>query len=76
MKTEPIKLLWTGGFDSTFRILYILVVEKKHVQPYYIIDLLVDRYKSQEISLNEYLAHLKLLSEQFKDPISVDYEIV
>lgn len=38
MKTEPIKLLWTGGFDSTFRILYILVVEKKHVQPYYIID--------------------------------------
>jgi len=38
MKTEPIKLFWTWGWDSTFRLLYILVVEKKHVQPYYIID--------------------------------------
>ena len=45
-------------------------------KPYYTIELLVKRYKNQEISLNEYLAHLKLLTEQFKDPISVDYEIV
>ncbi|MHA2123236.1 MAG: hypothetical protein ACW990_18720, partial [Promethearchaeota archaeon] len=45
-------------------------------KPYYIIDLLVKRYKNQEMSLNEYLAHLKLLTEHFKDPISIDYEIV
>ncbi|MHA1915058.1 MAG: hypothetical protein ACW97V_11900, partial [Promethearchaeota archaeon] len=31
-------------------------------KPYYIIDLLVKRYKNQEMSLNEYLAHLKLLT--------------
>lgn len=35
---KPIKLLWTGGFDSTFRLLHILVVEKKYVQPYYVVD--------------------------------------
>ncbi|MHA2185459.1 MAG: hypothetical protein ACXAAI_10710 [Promethearchaeota archaeon] len=45
-------------------------------KPYFIIDLLVKRYRNQEMSLNEYLAHLKLLSEHFKDPKYVDYEIV
>ena len=34
----PINILWTGGWDSTFRLLYIVLVEKKAVQPYYIID--------------------------------------
>jgi len=33
-----INLLWTGGWDSTFRLLYLLLVERKLVQPYYIID--------------------------------------
>jgi hypothetical protein len=45
-------------------------------KPYYIIDLIIQRYKNQEMSLNEYLAHLKLLTERFKDPLSADYEIV
>jgi len=31
-----IKLLWTGGWDSTFRLLQIVLVEKSEVQPYYI----------------------------------------
>ena len=30
-------LLWTGGWDSTFRLLQLVVEEKKAVQPYYII---------------------------------------
>ncbi|HSJ66208.1 MAG TPA: hypothetical protein VK921_00960 [Anditalea sp.] len=34
----PINLLWTGGWDSTFRLLQILVDYKQKVQPYYIID--------------------------------------
>ena len=33
-----VNIFWTGGWDSTFRILQLLVVEKKTVQPYYIID--------------------------------------
>ena len=45
-------------------------------KPDYIIKKLVERYQEQEISLNEYLAHLKLLSEQSGDPLSLDYEIV
>jgi hypothetical protein len=35
---EAVNLLWTGGWDSTFRLLQLLLVYKKKVQPYYIID--------------------------------------
>ncbi|MHA1987490.1 MAG: hypothetical protein ACW98D_12705 [Promethearchaeota archaeon] len=44
--------------------------------PYYIIEKLVERYRKREISLNEYLTHLKLLSEQMRDKLTIDYEIV
>jgi len=30
------KLLWTGGWDSTFRLLQVLLLNKEIVQPYYI----------------------------------------
>ena len=33
-----INLLWTGGWDSTFRLLQLILMEKKKVQPYYIMD--------------------------------------
>lgn len=36
-------LLWTGGWDSTFRLLSLLLGEQREVQPYYIIDSL--RYR-------------------------------
>jgi len=45
-------------------------------KPYFIIERLVERYKNQDISLNEYLTHLKLLNEHKKSPTSIDYEIV
>ena len=32
-------MLWTGGWDSTFRLLQLILVEKKTVKPYYLIDL-------------------------------------
>lgn len=35
---KPINLLWTGGWDSSFRLLELALVHKKMVQPYYIID--------------------------------------
>lgn len=37
-KSNPVSLLWTGGWDSTFRLLQLLLQEKTYVQPYYIID--------------------------------------
>ena len=39
MKSNEItNLLWTGGRDSTFRLLFLLLVKHRHVQLYYIID--------------------------------------
>jgi hypothetical protein len=35
---SPVLLLWTGGWDSTFRLLTILLVEGRAVQPFYVID--------------------------------------
>jgi len=35
---RAVTLFWTGGWDSTFRLLYLLLVLKRQVQPYYLID--------------------------------------
>jgi len=35
---ESIYLLWTGGFDSTYQLLNLLIVEHRKVIPFYIID--------------------------------------
>jgi 7-cyano-7-deazaguanine synthase in queuosine biosynthesis len=35
--SNPTHLLWTGGWDSTFRLLQLLFVEKKVVKPHYIV---------------------------------------
>jgi hypothetical protein len=45
--------------------------------PYYVIEKLLKRYKSQELSLNEFLTHLELLTELYKKNTSlIDYEII
>lgn len=31
-------ILWTGGYDSTFRVLYSIIVDKVEVVPHYLID--------------------------------------
>ncbi|MCJ7695153.1 MAG: hypothetical protein MUO40_06965 [Anaerolineaceae bacterium] len=33
-----VNLLWSGGWDSTFRLLQLVLKEKEVVQPYYLID--------------------------------------
>jgi hypothetical protein len=35
---DVIKVLWTGGWDSTYRLLEALLIEGRPVQPYYIVD--------------------------------------
>jgi hypothetical protein len=35
---EITNILWTGGWDSTFRLLDLLMIKEKSVQPWYIID--------------------------------------
>lgn len=36
--SDPIRLLWTGGWDSTYRLLILALVEDREVQPIYVID--------------------------------------
>jgi len=35
---KPVNLFWTGGWDSSFRLLQLVLVEMRKVQPYYLID--------------------------------------
>lgn len=35
---RPVRLLWTGGWDSTFRLMMLVLVHEQPVQPYYLID--------------------------------------
>jgi len=37
-RASKINLFWTGGWDSTFRLLWILLKEREIVQTFYIID--------------------------------------
>ncbi|MCI9844939.1 hypothetical protein [Flavobacterium pectinovorum] len=53
-------LLWTSGWDSTFRLLQIILVEKEAVQPIYIID------KTRR-SLNKELDSIKRIQEKIKE---------
>tara|TARA_B100000683_G_scaffold20761_1_gene19858 strand:+ start:351 stop:1145 length:795 start_codon:yes stop_codon:yes gene_type:complete len=46
MTTTTTKLFFTGGWDSTFRLLELLVAEKRPVQPIYVID--PDRWSLRE----------------------------
>lgn len=33
-----VRILWTGGWDSTFRVLYVSLIDGKQVEPHYIVD--------------------------------------
>ena len=37
-KVDTAKVFWTGGWDSTFRVLQLLLLEQRRVQPYYMTD--------------------------------------
>ena len=38
MSQPPVNLLWTSGWDSTFRLLDLTIVRGRKVQPYYVLD--------------------------------------
>ena len=37
-KEKVIRLMWTGGWDSSFRFLQLVLLENRKVQPYYVMD--------------------------------------
>ena len=55
--TEIIHVLWTGGWDSTFRVLQALIIENKAVQPHYIIDPARRTFSNEIIAMNVIRKH-------------------
>jgi 7-cyano-7-deazaguanine synthase in queuosine biosynthesis len=35
---ENVKLLWTGGWDSTFQLLQLMIIHRRQVTPFYVIN--------------------------------------
>lgn len=64
----PVKILWTGGWDSTFRLCELVLIHKRTVQPYYLLD-------PERPSIHkEVEAHQKIyqwLMSQFPESISL-----
>ena len=79
-KSDLIYLFWTGGYDSTFRLCELLIIEKKKVQPIYIYynldsikttDFWVRKNRSNEIkSMN------KIKSILYKKAFELDFEFI
>jgi hypothetical protein len=66
-------ILWTGGWDSTFRVLELAIVKKEIVQPYYILD------KERESSQQEQNAMKKikeLMTEKFPHTVDAIKELI
>ena len=57
---EPIKILWTGGWDSTFQLLRLLFLDKQPVEPYYLIDEERPSTGIELLALRSSMAGLKL----------------
>ncbi len=36
---EPVHVLWSGGWESTYRVLDLVFTEQAVVQPHYIVDI-------------------------------------
>jgi hypothetical protein len=61
-------ILWTSGWDSTFRILQLVLVEKIEVQPIYILD-------NERKSLNQELKAIENITQKLFNqfPESINY---
>lgn len=56
--TETVNMFWTGGWDSTFRLLQLLLIEKVTVQPYYLIDETRSSTNLEIESMDNIISHL------------------
>lgn len=48
VNATPVHLLWTGGWDSTFQLLRLLLVHRQPVRPIYLVD---EKRGSREVEL-------------------------
>lgn len=65
---DKINLLWTSGWDSTFRLLQLVLLEKRKVQPHYLID---SGRKSRDIEIRAMDRMKKALF--FRYPFAQEY---
>ena len=65
-----IKILWTGGWDSTFRVLYATVVDGMRVEPHYIVDLDRQSTLHELRAISEIKDSLRMLDQLAYDRIS------
>lgn len=56
---KPTNLLWTSGWDSTYRLLQLAVVLKKSVQPFYLIDSERDSLQAEIFSMQRIKQELR-----------------
>jgi hypothetical protein len=49
---DLVRLLWTGGWDSTFRLLDLILVKQSPVQPYYFIDTRRRSFGTEILAMN------------------------
>lgn len=61
-------VLWTGGWDSTYRVLDLVLNKKQKVQPYYIKD---DRRKSTPVEINTMNKIKKMIFEINPDAVDL-----
>lgn len=69
-----VNLLWTSGWDSTFRLLQIILIEEKSVQPIYIIDRSRKSLKVEQEGIEKILNKIKAEHyEAFQQILPVRY---
>lgn len=59
---DEINVLWTGGWDSTYRILELLFIENHPVRPYYIVDPNRKSLAYEIIAMTRIRTHLQITS--------------
>ena len=77
---EPINVLWTGGWDSTYRVLELLFIEKKAVRPHYIVNpnrnSLVNEIRAMNRIRRRVLSDHPGLATDFLPPVLTHYEAI
>jgi hypothetical protein len=70
---EPVRLLWTGGWDSTFRLCELVLVERRPVQPLY---MYVPERPAREVELEVQARIWRQLRDRASDPGLLRYPTI
>jgi len=69
-------VLWTGGWDSTFRILELTILKKETVQPYYVLDRgrssVPFELKAMEQIKEQMVRKFPFTKDSIKPPVMID----